>query len=225
MHRDPPRCPLCGAERSPVHGGAGKEFGGRIEVGEKEYFDCPGCGLIWMDPAHHLSPAAERARYETHRNQPDDPGYRAFLNRLARPLLDRIPASACGLDFGSGPGPTLSVMLEEVGCQLRIYDPFFAPHPEALESRYDFVTCTETVEHFRSPRQAFDQMARLLRPHGWLAVMTQPFTADLDFPKWWYVRDPTHVAFYRPQTMEWIADAYQWRLENPHPSVFLFQAG
>jgi hypothetical protein len=214
MDRGEARCPLC------------QEGGGlppaALEIGGKVYHDCSACGLLWMAPAHHLSAEAERARYETHRNLPDDPGYRGFLNRLAEPLLDRLPPLAEGLDFGSGPGPTLSLMLAEAGHPIRLYDPFFAPFPESLERRYDFVTCTETVEHFRSPRAAFDQLAGLLRPQGWLAIMTQPFTADLHFPAWWYIRDPTHVSFYRLRTMEWIAHTYRWSLERPHPSVFLF---
>jgi len=49
------------------------------------------------------------------KNSPDDPRYRAFLSRLFIPLNERIAPESCGLDFGSGPGPTLSVMFEEQG--------------------------------------------------------------------------------------------------------------
>lgn len=79
-------------------------------------------------------------------------GYRRFLARLANPLVERIGAAPLsGLDFGSGLGPTLSVMLTELGYNMAIYDPYFAPNREALEQQYDFVTCTEAIEHFYLP--------------------------------------------------------------------------
>ena len=54
--------------------------------------------------------------------------YREFLSRLEHPPnVPKLPAAAEGLDFGSGPGPTLSVMLEEQGYRMSLYDPFFAP--------------------------------------------------------------------------------------------------
>jgi len=44
-----------------------------------------------------------------------DPRYRRFLARLAEPLIAHLPKGARGLDFGCGPGPTLSLMLREAG--------------------------------------------------------------------------------------------------------------
>ncbi len=130
-----------------------------------------------MDPSDRLDAAAERARYETHENDPEDAGYRGFLDRLAAPLMERvvaeIPSGAEGLDFGSGPGPTLSIMLEERGMRMSLYDPFFAPDRSVLERTYDFVTCTETVEHLFEPRREFERFDRLVRPGGWLAIMTE----------------------------------------------------
>jgi hypothetical protein len=173
--------------------------------------------------AQHLSSAAERARYETHRNDPTDAAYRAFLNRLAAPLIPRLPPGACGLDYGAGPGPTLSVMLAEQGFPMSNYDPFFAPDRRALHRTYDFITCTETVEHFARPGEEFARLDALLRPGGWLGVMTQMEESDAAFADWWYARDPTHVAFYRASTMRWIAGRFRWRIESPAASVTLFQ--
>ena len=163
-------------------------------------------------------------RYRQHRNRPDDPAYRAFLARLADPLIPRIPRGARGLDYGSGPGPTLSVMMEEAGFTMRIWDPFFAPDPAPLEETYDFVTCTETAEHFHDPGREFRRLAGLLRPGGWLGLMTGILRPDVDFREWWYVRDPTHVAFYAPETLEWVADRHGWLLHDVASTVVLFQA-
>jgi SAM-dependent methyltransferase len=206
-------CPLCGTRAEvPL-----------ILAEGRRYLDCPTCGLIWMFPGDRLPDDEERARYETHENHPHDPGYRAFLDRLCAPLVHRLPAGAEGLDFGSGPGPTLSVMLEEQGFPMRIFDPFFAPDTEALDRDYDFITCTETAEHFFDPGREFRRLDRLLRPGGWLGLMTEAVDDDRSFQKWYYVRDPTHVAFYRRSTLEWIATSLDWSVEFPHRNVALFR--
>lgn len=206
-------CPLCGADdallTARAHG--------------RDYFDCPACGLTFMHPDQRPDPAAERARYETHENDPADAGYRAFLARLLDPLLTRLESGAEGLDYGSGPGPTLSLMLAEAGHPTAIWDPFFAPDSAPLVRTWDFVTCTETAEHFFDPAAQFDRLDTLLRPGGWLGVMTSMRTDETPFEAWWYVRDPTHVCFYRSRTMEWIARRHGWALERPHPNVTLFR--
>jgi hypothetical protein len=167
------------------------------------------------------APVAERARYEQHQNDPADQDYRAFLRRLVSPLVERLPPGAEGLDYGAGPGPTISVMLEELGHPTAVYDPYFAPDTGVLERTWDFITCTETAEHFFSPRAELDRLDALLRPGGWLGIMTEMRDPDRPFVSWWYVRDPTHVCFYERATMEWIANAYGWSLEQPHRNVFL----
>ncbi|HEX2092860.1 MAG TPA: class I SAM-dependent methyltransferase [Longimicrobiaceae bacterium] len=176
-----------------------------------------------MDPADRPEAAAEREHYGTHRNDPADPGYRAFLDRLAAPLAERLPPGARGLDYGSGPGPTLPVMLRERGFPMEVYDPFFAPDPTPLGRAYDFITCTETIEHFHSPADELDRLDRMLRPGGWLGVMTELFTGERAFGEWRYARDPTHVCFYRPETVEWIAARHGWALEVPGRNVVLFR--
>lgn len=206
-------CPLCHIASVRLY----------AQAHDRRYFRCPGCKLIILDPSQRLSAAAERDHYGTHRNDPADPGYRGFLSRLAAPLVKRLPAGAEGLDYGSGPGPTLSVMLEERGFQVRIFDPFFAPDLEALEGSYQFITATEVVEHFFHPRRELDRIDGLLRPGGWLGMMTEVVNEEQDFSTWRYARDPTHVSFYAPATLQWIARHYGWRAEWPQPNVILFQ--
>jgi SAM-dependent methyltransferase len=209
----PLACPLCGArsvsEYAHVHG--------------RDYLLCPVCRLTFLSPGQRLASDEEHARYALHRNDPADAGYRAFLDRLATPLAARLPAGAEGLDYGSGPGPALAVMLEERGFVMRIFDPFFANEAAVLERVYDFITCTETVEHFFEPAAEFRRFDRLLRPGGWLAIMTELRREERSFAEWWYVRDPTHVCFYQQATFEWIAAAFGWTLDFPHPNVPLFR--
>ena len=206
-------CPLCARPGS-------RPFS---KAHTRRYLRCAGCRLTFLPPEDRLSRAGERARYETHENDPADDGYRSFLSRLAAPLIARLEPGMQGLDYGSGPGPTLSLMMAERGFDTAIFDPFFAPDPAPLSKTYDFVTCTETAEHFFDPGAEFRTLKGLLRRPGWLAVMTRVLDDDEGFETWWYARDPTHVSFYSEETLTWLAHAHGWTLERPHPTVALFR--
>jgi len=207
-----PPCPLCSSAGTRLF----------AEPRGSRYFACGECRLVYLDPARRPSAQAERAHYATHENDPHDPGYRRFLARLADPLAQRLAPGAEGLDYGSGPGPALPMMLEERGFRMRVYDPFFAPDENALRRTYDFVACSETAEHFHDPAEELARLDRLLRPGGWLGVMTEMLDDARDFAGWRYARDPTHVCFYRAETMRWVADAHGWRMEAPGRNVVLF---
>lgn len=208
-----PRCPLC---QSPTV----RDF---AAVHGRRYGACATCGLIALRVEDRPDSTTALAHYGLHQNDPGDAGYRAFLNRLCVPLLAQLPAGARGLDYGSGPGPTLSVMLEEQGFPMRVFDPYFADDTDALGQTYEFITCTETAEHFFDPAGEFERLDRMLRPGGWLGIMTEVYREDQTFAEWRYARDPTHACFYRPETMAWIAERFGYRMMEPHPTVRLFE--
>ncbi len=208
-------CPLCGLDNTSFRGHAHRRM----------FYDCATCGLVFVDPHHLPDAVAERARYTAHRNHPDDAGYRAFLARLIDPLVPHLKPGAEGLDFGSGPGGVLSQLLTARGFVMADYDPFFAADATVLTRKYDFITCTEVVEHFHRPGLEFSTLDRLLKSTAWLAVMTETIPADGDFSRWAYARDITHVCFFSAASFAWLAQRYSWRLEMPHPHVALFQRG
>ncbi len=193
--------------------------------GPRPYWRCGTCALVFVPRDHHLAAEAEKERYATHQNSPADPQYRAFLDRLAGPLTAKLAPGSRGLDYGAGPGPTLSVMLAERGFVMTIYDPFFAPDQSVISAgrQYDFITCTETMEHFARPRTEFERLQRLLRPGGWLGVMTGVIPTDRAFGDWWYIKDPTHITFYAEKTLAWIAGHFGWRMERPGETVALYR--
>ncbi len=209
----PARCPVCRAERLADFG----LFDG------KGYWRCDACGARGMNPGHYPGAAAERAEYDRHENVVDDPGYRRFLDRLAAPLLARLAPSARGLDYGCGPGPALAAMLREAGHAVALFDPLYAPDPAPLADSYDFITCTEVAEHFHRPAEEFDRLGTMLRPGGWLAVMTCFQTDDARFGGWHYRKDPTHVVFYRAETFATLAAARGWLCEVPCKDVALLR--
>ncbi|MCR9175395.1 MAG: class I SAM-dependent methyltransferase [Alphaproteobacteria bacterium] len=207
------RCPVCRSE----------DIAGFAEVEGTTYSWCARCQARFMNPEHHPSRAAEHAHYAHHRNDPYDPGYRRFLAKLSVPMLARLPAGVEGLDFGCGAGSALAAVFEEAGHPMALYDPAFAADVSVLQRTYDVITCTEVIEHLHEPAAIFEQLDHLLRPGGWLGLMTRFQDDDSRFPTWHYRRDPTHVVFYRPETLYWIADAFGWSCEIPEPHVALMQ--
>ena len=189
----------------------------------RQYLQCGRCDLVFVARRYLPSKSTERGEYDKHRNDPADQGYRDFLSRLAVPLMERVPAGASGLDFGCGPGPALVQMLREAGYAVALYDSFYAPDNAVLETSYDFVCATEVVEHLHNPGAELDRIWRLLRPAGWLAVMTKLVRNPEAFAGWHYIRDITHVCFFSEATWFWWAREYGARLEFIGADVILLQ--
>ena len=204
-------CPLCRASE-------GRPFYQDI----REYFLCPVCTLVFVLPYQFLSPKEEKSVYDLHENSADDPGYRRFLARIFDPLSQRLAPNSCGLDFGSGPGPTLSVMFEEAEHSMEIYDPFYAPEIKLFQQQYDFIVASEVVEHLHYPRQELDRLWSCLKPNGLLGIMTKRVIGQEAFSRWHYKNDPTHVCFFSTETFRWLADKWCSRLTVPNKDVVLF---
>jgi transcription initiation factor TFIIIB Brf1 subunit/transcription initiation factor TFIIB len=206
------RCPLCHQSATPFW-----------EDARRAYFQCPDCGLVFADPASHLTREDEKRVYDQHENDPSDARYRQFLGRLAQPLLARLQPGMSGLDYGSGPGPTLSMLLEEAGMTMAIYDPIYAPDRTVLERTYDFVTCSEVAEHFRVPGEEWKRLVSLVHPGGWLGIMTKQVLDRERFPTWHYKNDPTHVCFYSQRTWKWLGDRHRLLVTRIPPDVVILQ--
>ncbi len=194
-------CPLCGSSRTedvPRH------------VSGRRFYLCRDCSLIFVDKAFHLCPGDERARYETHRNSILDEGYVAFLNGIITPAIEHLEPGMRGLDFGCGPGPTLSRILALRGFDCDDYDPFFFPVPP--RPPYEFIFSTECLEHFASPRAELEKICAMLKKGGLLCIMTELWRTIEDFPEWYYARDPSHISFYHQSTLDFIRDCL--RLED-----------
>lgn len=211
---DPPTaCPVCtSATIEPF-----------LTLAGRAYWCCNRCEARFLAPQHFLARDAEHAYYRLHQNEPGDLRYRQFLSKLAQPLLARLPPACNGLDYGCGPGPALAEILREAGHRVALYDPLFAPDRAPLSDSFDFVTCTETAEHFHAPHAEFTRLRALLRPGGWLAVMTCFQTDDARFADWHYRKDPTHVVFYREATFHYLAGIWGWACHIPIKDVALLQ--
>ena len=196
-------------------------------VDGRGYLACDHCGLRMMHHDDLPTPLDEKTHYDQHDNRVDDIGYQQFLSRLADPLMAILPPSSSLLDFGSGPssetGPALAEMMRHAGHQVALYDPFYAPQTSVLSKEYDAVMATEVVEHFHHPHDGFKEMLASVRPGGWLAIMTSLQDDDAAFAGWYYRRDPTHVAFYREETLAFIAKEFDLKIDRISRNVTIFQ--
>ena len=191
-------CPLCQSNKtSSFH-----------RDSAREYLQCVNCNLVFVPSHYHLSEIEERARYDSHNNDPKDVRYRQFLSQLVVPLQERILSNSNGLDFGSGPGPTLSLMLEECGHKVELYDKFYANNVYVFERKYDFITATEVLEHLSEPMLELKRLVGLLKDKGYLAIMTQLLTSKIDFNSWYYKNDPSHIIFFSKETLNFLADYF-----------------
>ena len=188
----------------------------------RDYFLCPMCKLVFVPSVQFLSAKEEKAEYDLHRNTPVDQGYREFLSRIFIPMQKRLAPGSRGLDFGCGPGPTLSLMFEEIGHSVAIYDHFYARKASVLEGQYDFVTATEVVEHLHNPRKELDRLWSCLKPGGSLGVMTKLVLDRKAFARWHYKNDLTHVCFFSRSTFEWLATRWQAELTFSGKDVIIF---
>ncbi len=183
----------------------------------RDYWCCPACRLVFVKTDQQISPAAEKAEYDKHRNDISDPGYRTFLTRPWQAVYDRLPAGSSGLDFGCGPGPALASMLEEVGYRVVLYDLFYYPDRSVLTRHYHFICLTEVIEHLCNPADVLTDLWRQLEAGGWLIIQTQRVRDREAFAHWRYVDDPTHIAFYSEATFAWLAEylgAQHWEVAD-----------
>jgi len=208
-----PPCPLCSLS-------SGAPF---FRDKRRQYLRCSRCQLIYVPPWQHPGRGQEIAEYKLHQNCPEDLRYRRFLNRLAEPLSQQLSPASEGLDFGCGPGPTLSVIFSELGHSMTDYDPFFRQETSALLKRYDFICATEVVEHLQRPGMELSRLWTLLQPNGWLGIMTKLALDASAFSRWHYRSDPTHVVFFSRPTFQWLASLWHARLLFVGKDVILLQ--
>ncbi|KUO58283.1 MAG: methyltransferase [Gracilibacter sp. BRH_c7a] len=186
-------CSLCHGKAALFH-----------EIDRKKYYKCTNCLSVLLHPAYYISPEEERNRYREHNNDVEDSGYQKFVSPIVNSIKESYNTQHIGLDFGSGTGPVITKLLRDEGYKIELYDPFFCDNPEKLTIQYDYIACCEVIEHFHCPEKEFRLLRSLLKPGGSLFCMTEVYSEDLDFVKWYYKNDSTHVFFYHVKAFNWI---------------------
>jgi hypothetical protein len=173
------------------------------------YHSCKRCEFIFLDQKHRISKEEEFTIYSHHNNSIEDSRYVAYFKAfLADAFFPYQRKPGKGLDFGSGPSPVLSQILErDYGIQTDIYDKYYATERVYEGKTYEFITSTEVVEHLEDPLQYFTLFKEHTKAGGFIAIMTLFHNGNKDdFFNWHYIRDRSHISFYTEKTMAYIAD-------------------
>ena len=190
-------CPLCHS--------AGELFY------NQKFKECSGCQSIFRCPNFFLSWEKEKSRYEEHNNNVQDIKYKWFVDPLVEEILKNHWSDEIWLDFWAGTGPVISHLLEQKWFHTKLYDPFFHNDKKLLLGKYDFIIACEVVEHFHDPEKEFELLYNLLKAKGKLYIMTDLYSSEINFSKWYYKNDKTHVFFYSNYAFQWIQKYWNWK--------------
>lgn len=191
------KCPLC-------HNALSKIF-------HQDYLICSTCSGIVKDETRLLSAEDEKKRYLKHENDVNDSGYQNFASPITTSVLREFKKENMGLDFGAGPSSVISKILKDNHYSIEVYDPFFYPDKNLLTKKYDYIVCCEVMEHFYNPRNEFELLKSLLNSSGKLFCMTHLYDTSINFEKWYYRNDPTHVFIYQADTIRYIAETLNFK--------------
>lgn len=185
-------CPLCFSIESEIFDQDKLRF----------YFKCSLCDLVFVPRESLISSAAEKERYEAHENEENE-SYTSYLNKTVNAIKPHLKSSNVGLDFGCGRTKILEKLFSEDGFKLKSYDLFFYPESEILSNKFNFIILSEVIEHLRDPQGIMLRLKENLTDGGQFFIKTKlrPETS-LDFSKWFYKRDSTHVQFFNQKSFE-----------------------
>jgi len=210
------KCPLCHHPSPNFH----------LQADLREYWLCPKCALVFVPPEFFISQEDEVNRYREHENNLDNLGYVKMFQEKINTVKKISPGVNTILDYGCGYEPVLKTLLSREGYQADGYDSNFFPREES-DKEYDLIISTETFEHFKEPRNELTRLVPRISNEGYLAVMTRFYPVKNNtlcpetFSKWYYKRDPTHVAFYCPKTFSWIADEFAMNICHNNENDFI----
>lgn len=189
-------CPLCCSDKVNKH----------INRNNVDYFLCNDCLLVFMDPEKQMEEEDKKIRYNKHKNNVSDSGYRSFLMELARPSFGLIDNTKECLDYGCGPTKAMETLFHENGFKMDSYDPLF--FHTIKQRQYYLITCNEVVEHFSTPKKDMEELLKWVKKGGFLLIGSYLWDSSTDFANWHYLSDPSHVCFYNAETFKFISKSF-----------------
>lgn len=175
------------------------------------YFKCSCCKGIFKKSNLHLKGKDEKNIYDKHVNISTDIKYQNFLSPITNSVLNDFSSNTKGLDFGSGKDSAIVKVLRDNKYKIEAYDLFYKDDKSLLEKKYDYITCSEVIEHFQNPKKEFELLLSMLKENAALYLMTEIYDESISFEKWYYKNDPTHIFFYQKETFAWIQKKYAFK--------------
>jgi SAM-dependent methyltransferase len=183
---------------------------------------CIECDAYVKDPLTYLNPDQEKKRYLLHENKLDNESYLNFLTPLANLILKHVIPHSLGLDFGCGPVFALEKCLNQ-NVTLNHYDVYFHPNLDAFKHTYDFIACSEVIEHLHHPKKELERLMQCLKHKGLLFIQTHRHDDVDNIDTWYYGKDPTHVFLISLKTCEHIAYMFNCEIIEVTPRCVVFK--
>lgn len=164
----------------------------------------------------------EKKRYDFHKNDVTDAGYLNFVSPIIKAIKRDFTNDKRGLDFGCGPSSAISNQLNQDGYLIKEYDPFYFNEKISLQQQFDFIICSEVMEHFHYPYNEFNFLKNILVEGGKLYCKTSLYDESIDFANWYYKNDLTHVFFYSKTALEYIKEEFSFSHLQIEPDLITF---
>jgi SAM-dependent methyltransferase len=192
---------------------------------------CNDCGLCFKTHTIELSELADY--YQQHDFKIYEYGERFPTDQHLDRYLSRLPDGSRVLDFGCSTGRILKGAAARLDCFG--VEPNHAAAAIAGErgitvltesqlvehgrTGFDAIILSDVYEHLPQPAQLFGQLAGLLKPGAWLAVVTGNADAirnrDL-MAEFWYFRVPAHLLMVTARHVHWLANKFGLELAAMH---------
>ena len=229
-------CPACGGAESTQVGQSATACDS--VAGEKVFRHpayairrCSGCGLYFKSHTLALGELAEyyaRLECETFEHDGNFP-----TDQFLRRTLESLPNGSKVLDFGCSTGRILKNLTSRFNCfgvelneaaaamargrGIRIVS---ENQLRAGESRdFDAILLTDVYEHLLRPVELVAMLAKLLKPGGWLAIVTGNADAIRTrdtIGEFWYFRVPGHFQMLSGRHVDWLADTLELHVDALH---------
>ena len=232
-------CNLCGSDNyTIIH--HGQDYLLNVP-GDYFLVKCNHCGLIYQNPQLSYEELANHYpdQYTCYKSEIDKNASRLeqhsdkiAINRRCNHLEKYHPTKATLLDVGCATGIFLKAMRERgwlvAGVEPSAYASNYAHQQFGLDIRhgtleqanfpsrlFDVVTMWDVLEHVIDPKQTLHEVARILKPHGVLALsLPNPICieATLFGDKWVGWDQPRHLHLFSPNVLQRYFDETEFEL-------------
>jgi 2-polyprenyl-3-methyl-5-hydroxy-6-metoxy-1,4-benzoquinol methylase len=247
-------CNLCGGDdfdvvfNSPHRVPAGDQMAAFVASTDRfdrygQIVKCRGCGLVYTNPRPLPSGIRQGYRTTVDPEYAEEDSSRSINAHLSLHTLRRFAKKGRLLDVGCATGFFLNAArldFETIGIEPSEWAADYARtrlrldvltgnlEEVAIESgSFDVVTLIDVIEHVTDPKAALQRVSGLLKPGGWLYLVTPDIgslSARLLRGRWWGLR-PAHLYYFSQATLRSMLQAAGLHVEllAPYGRIFTYR--